>query len=77
MQQYNKASEEYYITANTVLNLAQRAHEIFLRSETEEKRQLLKFVFQNMELNERNLVFTIREPFKALVDANVHHSWGG
>lgn len=55
MQQYTQASEAYYITANTILNLAQRAYEIFKRSETDEKSQLLNFVFQNMELDQREL----------------------
>jgi hypothetical protein len=37
----------YYITANTVLNLASRAREIFESSVVIEKRQLLNLMFQS------------------------------
>jgi len=50
MQRYTNADENYYITANTVLNLAKKAHEIFQNSEVEEKRQLLNFLLQNLQL---------------------------
>ncbi len=76
LNQYNKASEEYYITANTILNLAQRAFDIFQRSETEEKRQLLNFVFQNMQLDQRELVFSVRKPFDTLVESNPRPTGG-
>jgi site-specific DNA recombinase len=36
-----------------VLSLAQRSREIFESSEVDEKRQLLKFVFQNLELKDK------------------------
>lgn len=76
MQQYSKASEEYYVTANTILNLAQQAYDIFQRSETEEKRQLLNFVFQNMQLDQRELVFSVRKPFDTLVESNPRPTLG-
>ena len=44
MQQYTEADKSFYITANTILSLAQRAYEIFQNSETQEKRQILNFV---------------------------------
>ena len=76
MGQYSKASEVYYVTANTILNLAQRAYEIFKRSETDEKRQLLNFVFQNMQLDQRELVFTVRKPFNTLIESNPRPTLG-
>ncbi|MCD6226134.1 hypothetical protein J7J95_03640, partial [bacterium] len=42
-----KAEDEYYITANYLLELANRAYELFKSSEVEEKRQLLKLILQN------------------------------
>lgn len=35
MQKHNIADESYYITVNTVLNLAQKAHEIFKSAEVQ------------------------------------------
>ena len=50
MERHINADESFHMTANMVLNLAQRAREIFEGSKVEEKRQLLNFVFQNLEL---------------------------
>ena len=37
MKRLNNANKNYYITANTILSLAQRAPEIYESSEPEEK----------------------------------------
>ena len=67
MQSHVKADETFYITANTVLNLASRAKELFESSEVDEKRQLLNFVFQNLVLEGKKLVHTLREPFSMIM----------
>jgi hypothetical protein len=54
-----------------VLSLAQRSREIFESSEVDEKRQLLKFVFQNLELKDKKLSITLREPFKMIKDTSL------
>lgn len=43
-----KAEDEYYITANYLLQLANRAYDLFVSSEIEEKRQLLKMALRNL-----------------------------
>jgi len=48
MQRYTDADENFYLTANMVLNLAKRALEIFKRSEITEKRQLLNFLLPEL-----------------------------
>ena len=63
MERYAIVDESAHVTANTVLSLASRARDIFEGSEVEEKRQLLNFVFQNLELKEKKLYVTLREPF--------------
>ena len=70
MARYDQADENYYITANTVLSLAQKAYEIFQSSEVAEKRQLLNFLLQNPELNGRKLVFKLKTPFDTVLQAN-------
>ena len=49
MDNLQKADEEYYITASYILNLANRAYDLFLSSEPDIKRQLLKLLLQNCE----------------------------
>jgi site-specific DNA recombinase len=75
IQRYTDADENYYITANTVLSLAQKAYEIFQSSEVAEKRQLLNFLLQNPELNDRKLVFKLKTPFDTVLQANKCSNW--
>ena len=70
IQQYTQADENYYITASTILNLAQRALEVFKNSEVLEKRQLLNFLLQNPALHGKNLVFTLKAPFDRVLLTN-------
>lgn len=69
-KKYTNADENYYITANTVLNLAQKAYKIFQSSEVSEKRQLLNFLLQNIKLQGKKLVFKIKTPFNTVLQAN-------
>ena len=77
IQKHNKADESYYITVNKILGLAQRAYEIFESSEMEEKRQLLNFVLQNLELKERKLMFETKTSFDTVLFANKCSKVGG
>ena len=77
MRKYQQANENYYLTANKVLNLAKRAYEIFESSETEEKRQLLNFLFQNCQLNGKNLLFKLKTPFDTVLQCSKTSRWGG
>lgn len=68
MTRHEKADQNFYVTANMVMNLAARAREIFESSEVDEKRQLLNFVFQNLKLDGKNLSIDTCELFTTLVD---------
>ena len=65
-QEYTNADENFYLTANAVLNLAKRAKDVFISSEVAEKRQLLNFLLQNCELQGKKLEFSLRKPFDAI-----------
>ena len=77
MTRYTNADENYYITANTVLNLAKKAYEIFKSSEVSEKRQLLNFLLQNCKLQGKNLSFELKTPFDTVLLANKCSNLGG
>lgn len=70
IQRHTDADENYYITANTVLNLAKRAYKIFQSSEVSEKRQLLNFLLQNCKLQGKKLLFELKTPFDTVLQAN-------
>jgi len=59
MARHKKADQNFYITANMVMNLATRSREIFQSSEVDEKRQLLDLVFQNLQLKYASLSFSV------------------
>ena len=77
MARHDKADHNFYVRANMVMNLAIRAKEIFESSEVDEKRQLLDLVFQNLQLKDGNLSFSVREPFLTMLDfKNRPKKWG-
>ncbi len=68
MGRHHDADENFYVTANVVMNLAARSREIFMSSEVTEKRQILNLVFQNLKLDEKqNLILEVNEPFMTLM----------
>lgn len=71
MERYVVKDTNAHVTANAVLSLASRARDVFESSEVDEKRQLLNFIFQNLELKEKKLSVTLREPFKMIKDASL------
>ncbi|MFA5228311.1 MAG: hypothetical protein WC446_00945 [Candidatus Paceibacterota bacterium] len=76
MKQLDNADKKYYITANTILSLAQRAHQLFKSSEPEEKRQFINFVFQNLKLDGKNPLFKTKAPFERVLEYQDTHNWG-
>lgn len=67
VKSHEQADQNFYVTANVVMNLAARAREIFESSEVHEKQELLNFVFQNLKLDGKSLLTDIREPFQAMI----------
>jgi hypothetical protein len=57
------ADKTSLITVKTVLDLAKRAKEIYESSKVDEKRQILNFLFSNLEMNDKKAVVILNEPF--------------
>ena len=70
-----KADETYFISASTLLNLANRAYELFYGSEMDEKRELLSFVLQNCVFDGKMLDFTLKKPFDTLALCAKRQTW--
>jgi len=75
--QQQKTEDEYHITANYLLDLANRAYELFVGSEVEERRQLLTFVLQNLRLDNGLLRYDLLNPFDTLANFTDHPVMGG
>lgn len=69
------ADEEYYITSDYILNLASRADELFESSEPIEKRQLIKFALQNLELKGNKARYDWIKPFDKLAFYASRQAW--
>ena len=70
ISKHDKANNQYYITANTILNLAKRARKIFENSEVAEKRQFLNYLLQNCQLKDKNLSYKLKTPFDTVLSAS-------
>ena len=75
MSNLQKADEDYYITASYILSLANRAYDLFLSSELEVKRQILKLVLQNCKVEDAKLRYSLRYPFSAILSYTKSHKW--
>lgn len=72
---HSRADETFYLTSSRILELANRAAELFEISEAEEKRRLLQFVLQKTELKGKNLEFTVKKPFDILLESAKTKDW--
>ncbi|MDO9555613.1 MAG: recombinase family protein, partial [Atribacterota bacterium] len=75
IEDHTKADENFYITAPKILNLANRALEIFESSEVKEKRALINLLLQNPLLSGRKLSFSLRSPFYMIAKCGQTKNW--
>ncbi|NGX48004.1 MAG: hypothetical protein K1000chlam3_01390 [Chlamydiae bacterium] len=67
MDQHLDANKASLIRVKTVLDLTKSAREIYESSKVEEKRQILNFVFSNLEMKDKKPIITLRESFDKLL----------
>ena len=77
MQAHVDVDESCLITAKTVLDLSTRAHSLFLSSEVEEKRQLIKLVLSNLMVDGENIVWEAHKPFDDMIKCSDDTFWLG
>jgi hypothetical protein len=77
IEQHQQGDAEYRTTLESLISLASRAAALFERSKTEQKRQLLAFVFSNLRLRGKKLEFSLRSPFDLMVGRQSYSSWLG
>ncbi|MGH2612508.1 MAG: hypothetical protein ACRDFB_05605, partial [Rhabdochlamydiaceae bacterium] len=63
-----KAEDDYYLTTGYLLELTNKACELFESSEIEEKRQLLKLIVQNPVLDGRIVKYSLLKPFDTILN---------
>ena len=66
-KQFTVADESFYLNVNMLLHVVKKASVLFENSEPDTKRQILNFLLQNCELDEKKLNFTLKKPFDGLL----------
>ena len=69
------AEDNYYITAKYILELANRAYDLFKCSEIEEKRQLIKLVLSNTRLEGKKVLFEAQKPYDQILNFAERRAW--
>ena len=77
IEQHGKGQDEFRTTLESLISLASRAGDLFERSKTVQKRELIAFAFSNLALRGKKLEFSLRSPFDLMVDRPTHASWLG
>ncbi len=77
LERHHAGDEIFRIAVSTLVTLASRAADIFDRSTTEEKRQLIGYVFSNLELEGQKLRFSLKKPFDLFVNLTSCQEWQG
>ena len=75
LDKLQEAEDNYYITAKYVLEIINRAYELFISSEVEEKRQLIKLVLSNLRMEDENIVWDVQKPFDLFLNATDCQLW--
>ena len=77
IEQHQDGEGHFRTTLESLISVASRAADIFERSKTDEKRQLIAFVFSNLKLRGKKLEYALRSPFDLMVDRRSYASWLG
>ena len=75
LSQLQGAEDSYYITAKYILEVSNRAYDLFIGSEVEERRQLIKLVLSNLKLDGEKLVYDAHKPFDLILDCSDRIVW--
>ena len=59
----------------SILEIANRAYALFKGSQISKKRELINFIFANLEVDGSNLVYKIKEPFNELLFCGQSWKW--
>ena len=77
IEQHQEGEGDYRTTLESLISVASRAADIFERSKTEQKRELIAFVFSNLRLTGKKLEYSLHSPFDLMVNRADHTSWLG
>ncbi len=75
IEQHQKGEDGFRTTLESLISVASQASRLFERSKTEQKRELIAFVFSNLRLRGKKLEFSLRPPFDLMVNRRSYEEW--
>ena len=73
--EHTRAHKEFTVAIITLLDVASRANELFEFSKPEQKRQLVNFIFSNLKLEGKKLIFNLKMPFDQMALLSKSQNW--
>lgn len=64
------SNKSFMVTASYLLDLAQRAHELFSNASEWFQQKMLKTVLSNIELFDKQLTYIVNDPYKIFIEIN-------
>lgn len=75
LESHHEGNEQFKIALSMLVTLASRAWDIFKSSTTDEKRQLIGYLFSNLEMKGTTLCYTLKKPFDLFVKLGSYQEW--
>lgn len=72
---HSKADETFLITSSYLLELANRAYDLFMSSQPAQKNKILKMILANLELKDEKLVWKLKIFFEGVLNCNERKEW--
>ncbi len=70
-----EAEDNYYLSAKYLLEMANRAYDLFKSSEVEERRQLIKLALQNLRIEGKKVRYEAIKPFDSILHFADRQQW--
>jgi site-specific DNA recombinase len=67
LEQFQEAQGNYFVTAKYILDLADRAYDLFMSSEVEERRLLITLVLSDLRVKDEKVLYDAKKPFDAIL----------
>lgn len=75
LEGHHEGNDQFKIALSMLVTLASKAWDIFQSSTIDEKRQLIGYVFSNLEMEGANLRYTLKTPFNLFINMGDHQKW--
>ena len=72
-----KANKSYYETGVRLIELSNRAYELYEKQNVKEKQKLLKFLLSNSKMQGNTVDFVLKMPFSLIVESKKSKNWLG